>query len=94
MADAYRISNVFRVTISGRFTCDRTGTVFTLRCAVPASAVDSDADGDEEIVRALAFAALDAHRYEVEPGRTTIVDMRDIKSPRRQPPTRRAGQRA
>ena len=79
---------------AGTFTCDRTGTVFTFRCAIPASAVDSDADGDEEIVRALAFAALDAHGYGVEAGRTTIVDMRDIKVPRRQPPTTRARQRA
>ena len=124
MADPGRSSDVFRVTISGKFThltseqrdhliaesdvalmsfstagtftCDRTGTVFTFRCAIPASAVDSDADGDgdEEIVRALAFAALDLHGYEVEAGRTTIVDMRDIKIPRRQPPTTRARQRA
>ena len=79
---------------AGTFTCDRTGTVFTFRCAVPVSAADSDADGGEEIVRALAFAALDAHGYEVEAGRTTIVDMRDIKIPRRQPPTTRARQRA
>ena len=26
---------------AGTFTCDRTGTVFTFRCAVPASAIGS-----------------------------------------------------
>lgn len=79
---------------AGTFTCDRTGTVFTFRCAVPAGAVDDEPDRDEESVRALALAALDAHGYETEVRRTSIVDMRDIKIRRREPTPTRAREQA
>ncbi|WP_183097623.1 DUF6204 family protein [Nocardioides pelophilus] len=104
-------SDVFRVTVSGKFvhltsqqrrdlvagsdvalmsfsrpgtfTCDPTGTVFTFRCAVPADEAGDAPDSQEESVRALALAALAAHGYQVEVRRTTVVDMREIKIPRR-----------
>ena len=99
MTEASLSANGFRVTISGKFThltSEQRGHLVAasdvaLMSFSGAGTFTCDRTG---IVRALALAALDAHGYETEVRRTAVVDLRDIKIPRRQRSRTRARQRA
>lgn len=73
-------SDVARVgfTESGTFTCDRTATVFTFRCAIAAAA-----DFEEWMAVDAALVALAEHGYPHTVLRAKATDMREVKVRRR-----------
>ncbi|GAA2341080.1 DUF6204 family protein [Streptomyces violaceusniger] len=61
-------------TEAGTFTCDRSLSAFTFRCAVPAEPEDGEQEATER-----AIAALTAHGYPHRILRIGVTDMRNIK---------------
>jgi len=65
-------------TESGTFTCDRTASVFTFRCAVAAGV-----DFEDWMAVETALEALAEHGYSHTVLRARATDMREVKDRRR-----------